>query len=151
MENNIKKILNNFSIGVLVLIISYIMLYFIGGEYLYSLELNSLLNIKSLLIQTVLSGVLYIIFMQMIKCTSDFTSNKKENTYSDLFKYLEKFIGLLIVFCILSSIFEIPENVWSIYVFNLVMIMIFIVIISSIIQIKEVKKINKALKDRNKK
>lgn len=150
MIEKIKKIIMNFSIGIVVLMISYMMVYFIGGEAAYKQDIASMQDVKSLIIQCCGVGIFYILFDNVLKYLIKFVSIDEAKDMN--FKKLFKFLGITMIgFPLISLILNfsnLPSNVGKIYCFNIIMLMIILMIISMIIQFVEVKKINKFLKKR---
>ena len=151
MMDTIKKIITNFSIGIVVLIVSYIILYYMGGKSAYNNDISSFNDVNSLIMQCLEAGIFYIVFDKILKYFIKFVSPEyaKEMTFKKMFTFLfVVLIGIPLITLILKFT-NIPKNVQLIYYFNIIMLMIIVPIITLLTQYKDVTKINKALKNRN--
>ena len=146
----IKKIIMNFSIGNLILLISYIMLYFMAGINAYKQDISVLQDIEILIKQCIGVGTFYVIYDYILEYIKKFISPEeaKEMNFKKMFKFLFVVIVLIPLIISVLKFCSIPQNVESIYYFNIIMITIIVAIISTIIQLKDVKKINNYLKNR---
>lgn len=142
--DKMKKIIMNFSIGNLILLISYIMLYFMAGINAYKQDIEVLIK------QCIGVGTFYVIYDYILEYIKKFISPEeaKEMNFKKMFKFLFVVIVLIPLIISVLKFCSIPQNVESIYYFNIIMITIIVAIISTIIQLKDVKKINNYLKNR---
>lgn len=150
MMDVVKKIIKNFSIGIVVLVVSYIMLYYMGGDEVYKRDISSFQNVNSLIKQCLEAGIFYIVFSKMLEYFVKFVSPEcaKEMNFKKMFEFLFiTLVGIPLITLILKFA-NIPENVQSIYYFNAIMLMIIIPTVTLIAQYKDVKKINEELRNR---
>ena len=150
MMEKVKKIIINFSVGIVVLMISYIMLYYMGGETIYREEISSFRNVDALIIQLIGTGLFYIFFSEILKYIEKFVSPEyaKEMTLQKMLKFILVILLGMSVITIILKFANIPQNVKSIYYFNVIMLMIILPIISLISQFREVNTINSILNER---
>ena len=59
MKKILLKSLSGFTLGVTLLIMAYVSVYFISGENTFIAEIQQLQNIKTLITQVIVSGIAY--------------------------------------------------------------------------------------------
>lgn len=147
----LKKILNTFYLGVTLLILAYILVYYFGNEVAYKQEILSLQNVKLLIYQCVMAGFLNVIITEAIESVMKF-ARKCENeklTAKVIFKFLLVFSILFLVFAIGLENSNMSDNVASTYFFNIIIAMIITSITGIIERAIEVNKINEFLGKRD--
>ena len=151
-EMNLKKVLSQaligFPLGVTLLMISYVCIYFIAGESAFYIEISQLQNIKTLIFQMGILGLIYYIVTLQIY-TFSILNNKKFTWKSMIISILVWFITTIVI---MSSL---TENIFSknIAIMNLmVLVVVYAIcivytIVKCVIENKLVKEINNKLKN----
>ena len=147
----LKKMLNTFYLGVTLLILAYILVYYFGNEVAYKQEILSLQNVNLLIYQCVMAGFLNVIINEAIGCVMKFArkyENEKLNA-KVIIKLLLTFSILFLIFAIGLDNSKMSDNVSNIYAFNIVIAMVITSITGIIERAVEVNKINKFLGKRD--
>jgi hypothetical protein len=158
MKDFLKKLaksLKTFPMGVMMLVISYILVYFWDGEARYLTALSSLTSIKTLIYEVVVAGLAYsilsLLYLYAIPCFQKI--EERGLRYGDLLRYLA--VSSFIIIGI--SIFMFIESVTAIeYTFDgevevvffgmSLIIIIFSAVYYCVSQMIETRIINKSLK-----
>ncbi len=93
--NVIIKSMIGFPIGITLLILAYISVYFIAGENVFINEFSQLLNIKTLISQVLFSGIIW--YLMFINFNSYIEQQNKELENKDYLKHLYKEVLVLII------------------------------------------------------
>ena len=161
-EKILKKILVNSLlgsfIGITVLMIGYASIYLIEGETVYKAEIAQLENVHTLVLQLILAGLAYYLFLVFMGIISNLDSNK---TISDKFvaEHPRKamliipwimVIIVLIIFLLKSKIFTEKIAIMNVALFMIIFATSGLCLcIKSIVESKVIKEINQKLKERN--
>lgn len=165
-ENVVKKIFIRsaigFPIGVTLLMLSYICIFFLFGEEVFNLELYQLHNINTLILQIVSWGIVgYIITFSFQLTNAMYTSvlQNKLKSFVMTHPWKTQFLNLLhalceyiiVAFLLTNSIFSETIAISSIviYLLSYVFFLIFSMI-RSLIQGDLIRKINQKIKERQK-
>ncbi len=163
-ENDVKRVLTKslvgFTLGVTLLMLAYIGVYFIEGNEVFISEISQLYNIKTLISQLLVNGISYYIIFITFQIYS--LLQEKEIIEKYIKKYSYKFVLplslilaiLITIICIILSNAEIySENIRNL---NIVVLVITYAL-EGIVLIKKafeenqwIKEINKRLKEKNK-
>lgn len=160
----VRKILLNalvgFPVGITLLILTYVSIYFIAGEHIFNYELNQLHNIQTLISQIVSAGLSgYVLFISFY--IASFLQNKEteknlmtKHPHKSVILLAISSIGLVIINVLLLGNTQIFGK--NIITMNLVTLFIIYTLAAIIFGIKNViekqwiKEINQKLKTRNK-
>lgn len=162
-ENLLKNILFKstigFPIGVTLLIISYISIYFLTDEFVFTTELYQIHNINTLILQTLFAGISGYLFLTSLYIFSFLQTNLSEerlivkNPYKIIFVTIPSSFALLfITMLILSSNKIFSENISTLNLVLLIIILAFATVIFCIkttIERNMIKKINKKISENN--
>ncbi len=161
-ENIFRKTIINsligFPIGITLLMINYICIYFISGENVFKNEILQLQDISTLILQLIIIGLAYyisFIFCNVIAYLSETraTSDKfvTEHPYKTIVIMLIFGISVTIILALLN--FEIfSQNIAMMNIISFVIIFVLFgvfVFIKSAIESNLIRQINQKLKERN--
>lgn len=162
-ENVVKEVLVKslvgFTVGVTLLMIAYVSVYFISGEDLFQNEIAQLQNIKTLITQIIVNGVAFYLLFISFHIFSIMQNKELKEQYMKIHPYrfvLIESIGTLIF--IFTSIFMISnthiysENIKDLNIILLVSIYAIIglcTILKCTVENYLLKKINQKLRERN--
>ncbi len=158
VKNVLLSSLLGFPIGISLLIVAYICVYFIEGITIYQTEINRLLEIKTLILQTVLSGLSYyivsVLFHTMLQLNNLQSKSKymSNHPYKSVSILLLTFLGLMIAISIfnINEIFYVNISIMStIILVILFALSILFFIIKTTYEFIVIKIINKTIKERN--
>lgn len=164
-ENVVKKILIKslvgFPVGVTLLMLAYISIYYISGKSVFNIELYQLHNIKTLILQIISIGIsgylLFITFYIFSNLQNEEFENKllTKHQYKSIFTIIAilMFIGL-ITMEILGNIKLFSKNISTLCILIFVIAYTLVGLIFCIKDVSEkhlIKEINNKLKDRNNK
>lgn len=155
----LTKSIMGFFIGVTLLMIAYMSVYFISGQYAFANEISQLQNIKTLVSQIIITGLVYYILFVSFQINLYLQSREliTGSSYKMIFKTMT--ITILITLLIVSIQWILLNN--NIYSRNIVILNIIELFFSYIIGViyfsikffkgsKVIEKINQKLKERNK-
>lgn len=141
------KNLISIPIGVFLLLISYVLLYFVAGNDVFQNEINDLKNIHIFIKQLTTSGLIFYTITLYINYGKNFLINMKSFKSID---FMLQFIYLCIIFIILFLLKNLgcySENIIAIYSLILIFILLVEIITYLFISTFDSKKINKKIKD----
>lgn len=144
LEILLKSIIG-FPIGVMLLIISYLCVYYIGGENVFENEINQLKDIGIFLNQFIVSGISYYIMLIALKLLIlDKSNSMKERIISTI----------IMIICIISSMLlikysKVSEILSYIQIAIWVLASVLFCIIGIVIVLKDKYLINKKIKELN--
>ncbi|MBR2290334.1 MAG: hypothetical protein IJ867_07130 [Clostridia bacterium] len=150
------KALRGFPFGIMMLAISYALVYLIDGEATYIHELGYLTNVNFLIAQCVYSGIVYTILFEAVILFDGFQKRYSKNvTWGAMFK----FIAGVFVICLLLPLVDLVLKVENTMSQEVGTVLVGLAIISMIVgaigyiiyQTIEKNKINQALKEKNQK
>lgn len=150
------KALRGFPFGIMMLAISYAIVYLIDGEEIYIRELGYLTNVRFLIAQCAYSGIVYTILFEAIILFNDFQKRYAKNiTWGGLAKFI---VGIFVI-CLILPLIDfalnvqntMSEEVGTVLIGTAIISMIFGAIGYIIYQTVEKVRINKALKAKNQK
>ena len=153
LKNILIKCLNGFFVGITLLMISYISIYFISGKNIFCSEISQLQNVKILIFQMLFSGLsyylLFINFYTYLNILNDTSKAKYFSTH--LFIYILFLITSTLI-PLLASIFIFGTQIFSknISTMNILLCMLTYIIFSIYLFIKSIKE-NQIIKKINKK
>lgn len=155
----LKKSTIGFFIGITLLIVAYVGVYFILGEATFVKEMSQLQNIKTLIVQVVLTGIIYYMMLVCFKAFACIENKEMKDKYMLKHPYTYLFIPLIITIIVfLLAIYILSNsNIYSenIATLNLIILIICFALSALIFCIKSfresqvIKKINQKLKERN--
>lgn len=157
-ENVVKKILETsligFPIGVTLLIISYICVYFISDENTFQNEFSNLQNIETLISQVIILGSSYYIIFIDYNMFKYYNNNEIYNIYisKPLYKTILVLLSIalnIVIILLFNNIGIFSRNIATINIIILILLYILFVIyfsIKCIIDSNLIKKINKEIK-----
>jgi quinol-cytochrome oxidoreductase complex cytochrome b subunit len=161
MKDFVKKLgksLKAFPVGVLMLAISYILVYYWDGEATYLIALSKLTSIKTLIYEVIVAGVTYIalslLYLYVIPYLQKMEErNPKDLRYSDLLRYIIICVCIIVVvsaFICIEKVtaleYTFDEEVETVFFGTLIIVLIFSAIYYFIARVIETKAINKVLK-----
>lgn len=162
-ENVVRKILISslvgFPVGVTLLMIAYICMYYIAGENIFHSEINQLQNIRILISQILIVGFAYYIIVIGFNMFSHL--NNKEVTNKYITKHPYKTVSILLLSSLgvfIASTLVSIEKIFTenISLMNITILVIlyavygFFFLIKCTIESNLIKKINAKIKERNK-
>lgn len=164
-ENVIKKILMKavvgFPVGVTLLIIAYISVYFIAGADVFNAELYQLHNINTLIYQAISAGIsgylLFIVFYAISNLQNKELENKliTEHLYKSVFTIIISFMCIIgIIMATLGNEKIFSKNISDLNIIILVIVFALsglVFCIKSSIERHLIKEINQKIKERNNK
>lgn len=124
-----KKILLSlagFSIGSLIILVIYFLIYIIAGEQNYIIQIIQIQNISTLLKEFITLGVSMTIAIFSLLITNDILNNKNYKTYIKVLSFALLIIGFAILPIILVDIF-----LGFMSVFNTTFLILWVVIVTS--------------------
>lgn len=155
MKKILLKSLSGFTLGVTLLIMAYVSVYFISGENTFIAEIQQLQNIKILITQVIVSGIAYYLLAILLNCYKKFNEKyATSNSYKFVFITIVTFILLILVMlCILGN-----TNIYSknIEMLNIIIVICIYALAGLIFCIRNsidknlVNKFNQKLQERNK-
>ena len=155
MKKILLKSLSGFTLGVTLLVIAYASVYFISGENTFSIEIQQLQNIKTLITQVIVSGIAYYLLAILLNCYKEFNEKyARSKPYKFVFITIVTFILLvLIMFCVLGN-----ANIYSknIEMLNIIIVVCIYALTGLIFCIRNsidknlVNKFNQKLQEKNK-
>lgn len=157
-ENFVKKVLvsslRGFPIGVTLLMLAYVSIYFITNENVFVNEVNQLENIKTLISQTVTAGLAYcLIFMgHNIFSNLDSVERHKKHPYQTIGTIVATFLIYILGTAILASKYVFSENIGTLNIVISILIYVTYIVYTTIkwiIEENEIRKINKKLEEKN--
>lgn len=155
MKKILLKSLFGFTLGVTLLVMAYVSIYFVSGEDVFIVEIQQLQNIKTLITQVLISGMAYFIIIALLNASSYVSETyHKTNPYKVISITILVFvIMLLVMFFLLGNTNIYSENISSVNVIIIVLVYASYGIIFGIItffQKNLIHKINQKLKEKSK-
>lgn len=152
MKKYLKSLLG-FPVGVMLLALSYVLVYLVDGETSYLTELGKLTNIRFFISQCLYSGIAYIVVFESIRIFNEF--QKDGITGGIVLKAFAEIVVICVSIPLIKAILKAKHTmageVGTLLVGTAVLSLIICAIGYMSFQIIENKKINKALKEKNKK
>lgn len=161
-ENIVRKILVSslvgFPIGVTLLMIAYIGLYYIAGENIFQIEVSQMQNIKTLISQVIILGLSYYIVFISFKVFSHLNNKEITDKYMTKHPYksisisLLSSLGFIVAITLVSLKKLFTENIATM---NIIVLAVFYVICALFFLVKctmesnLIKKINTKIQERN--
>lgn len=155
MKKILLKSLSGFTLGVTLLIMAYVSVYFISGENTFIAEIQQLQNIKTLITQVIVSGIAYYLLAILLNYYKKINEKyATSNPYKFVFITLVTFILLILVMlCVLGN-----TNIYSknIEMLNIIIVVCIYALAGLIFCIRNsidknlVNKFNQKLQERNK-
>ena len=146
------KSIKGIFVGNTLLLISYIGIYWIGGEITFINEISQLQNVKTLITQSIFNGICYYLFFILLNISIHMQNKEVKN-------HVSISISFVIVTCIsvfdefiLASTRIYSKNIAMLNVIILVVIFLaagFLIGIKDIIDRRTVKNINQKLKEKS--
>ena len=148
-----KKIINNFALGVALLMLAYVLVYYWGNSNTYIQTISSLQNVRSLINQCLFAGTLIVVMSEVLDCADKYEKKieKKQVTLKELIGFLVETIILCVVFVIIIKLDSLPAIVQTVYMFNAIMALIIRYVFVTIQKAIEVEVLNKYIKKRDNK
>lgn len=162
-ENLVKRVLvkslGGFTLGVTLLMVAYICVYFIAGESVFQNEICQLQNVKTMIMQIVSIGISYYIIFVTFQIFILLQNKEPEKKY--VAKHPYKFVFLIMLLTLLfvllsdyvlsnTGIFSINIGTLNVVICVLTYVLFgLILVIRGSIESSLVKKINQELKERN--
>lgn len=148
-----KKIINNFALGVALLMLAYVLVYYWGNSNTYIQTISSLQNVRSLINQCLFAGTLIVVMSEVLDCADKYEKKieKKQVTLKELIGFLVEIIILCVVFVIIIKLDSLPAIVQTVYMFNAIMALIIRYVFVTIQKAIEVEVLNKYIKKRDNK
>lgn len=148
-----KKIINNFALGVALLMLAYVLVYYWGNSNTYIQTISSLQNVRSLINQCLFAGTLIVVMSEVLDCADKYEKKieKKQVTLKELIGFLVEIIILCVVFVIIIKLDSLPGIVQTVYMFNAIMALIIRYVFVTIQKAIEVEVLNKYIKKRDNK
>ena len=112
LKEIIKKSITGFPVGVLVLMIAYICIYFVAGATDFENEINQLKNVNTLIAQILVSGISWVIIFiefKIIKLAEKYDYNNIENANKENYN---KSITKVLILGSISAIVSIGIFFW---------------------------------------
>ena len=155
MRKNLLKSLSGFTLGVTLLIIAYVGVYFIVGETTFVTEIQQLQNIRFLIIQTLVSGIAYYLLILLLNFYKDFHEKyAASNPCKLIFMTITTFISfILIMLYVLGNLNIYSKNIQMLNVIIVVCfyaLTILIFCIRNSIDKNLIHKFNQKLQEKNK-
>lgn len=145
-----KEYLKRFSIGVFMLIISYICVFLVDGEEIYLAEVLKLTDVKYLAVQAFYSGLTYVIVLGTIEVFNTSFDNNWKEIAKCLVKYAILGVIILGIYFISKNKMHVMDNEVGALVIGLgIITMIMGFVTKGIHYGVENHKINEALKEKN--
>jgi magnesium-transporting ATPase (P-type) len=152
-ENLVKKALSKaligFPIGITLLMISYISIYFFTNQSIFNSEMYQLHNIKTLILQIMSAGISgYILIVSLFLCLQMDNIFLSQKPYISLLTIIVSLLCMSIIITILGNSKIFSENIRTL---NLTIMILFFSLASLVLMIKKaiekywIKKINKKL------
>ena len=148
-----------FPIGVTLLMIGYVCIYFISGESVFYSEISQLQNIHTLIYQLIITGFAYYLLLIAFNIISNLNNNKNA---TDKYVVEHPYKSILIIslsslfFILILTLFDINIFSENMKIMNSIMMVLtfvletLIFVIRSTIENNVIKKINQKIKERNK-
>ena len=152
MKKILLKSLSGFTLGVTLLIMAYVNVYFISGENTFIAEIQQLQNIKTLITQVIVSGIAYYLLAILLNYYKKFNEKyATSNPYK--FVFITIVLLILVMLCVLGN-----TNIYSknIEMLNIIIVVCIYALAGLIFCIRNsidknlVNKFNQKLQERNK-
>ncbi len=146
-----KRIINNFTLGVALLVLAYVFVYYWGSSNVYLQVISSFQNVKSLISQCLFAGILVVIMSEVLDCADRYEKKieKKQVTLKELIGFIVEIIILCVVFVVIVKVDSLPSIVQSVYMFNIIMALIIRYVASTIQKAIEIEILNKYIEKRD--
>lgn len=146
-----KRIINNFTLGVALLVLAYVFVYYWGSSNVYLQVISSFQNVKSLISQCLFAGILVVIMSEVLDCADKYEKKieKKQVTLKELIGFIVEIIILCVVFVVIVKVDSLPSIVQSVYMFNIIMALIIRYVASTIQKAIEIEILNKYIEKRD--
>ena len=148
--------LKGFPFGIMILAISYIIIYVVDGENTYLVELSKLTDIRFLIAQLLYSGIVYIVIFEVGILFNLFQKKYSKNlTWGAMLKFMVATLIIGTIIIVISDVLDVKGTmsgeVGSVVTGIATILLVTLFIVYIIYQLIEEFKINKALKERNSK
>ena len=146
-----KRIINNFTLGVALLVLAYVFVYYWGSSNVYLQAISSFQNVKSLISQCLFAGILVVIMSEVLDCADKYEKKieKKQVTLKELIGFIVEIIILCVVFVVIVKVDSLPSIVQTVYMFNIIMALIIRYVASTIQKAIEIEILNKYIEKRD--
>ena len=146
-----KRIINNFTLGVALLVLAYVFVYYWGSSNVYLQVISSFQNVKSLISQCLFAGILVVIMSEVLDCADRYEKKieKKQVTLKELIGFIVEIIILCVVFVVIVKVDSLPSIVQTVYMFNIIMALIIRYVASTIQKAIEIEILNKYIEKRD--
>lgn len=155
MKKILLKSLFGFTLGITLLVMAYVSIYFISGEDVFIAEMQQLQNIKTFITQVLFSGMAYFIIIAFLYASNHVYENHlTNNPYKHVSTVILVFVILLLVmFFILGNTNIYSENISDVNIIIIVLAYVtygIIFCIMTSVQKHLIHKINQKLKEKSK-
>ncbi len=151
------KALKGFPVGNLVLILTYVIVYFLDGNEVYTAEMSKLLWFRFMLSQVVFSGITYVVVFETIIIMRElFEENsinvKNKSKVHLICKYAIIYLALLVIALLASKLIRAKGSlkgyIGTCFMGSSILFMIVASIAYVVVQTVQTVRINKALKEK---